>query len=85
MAGPGSLLAIELAGGYDAAADVAQRCSLITHAVSLGGVDTLIQHPAGLTHRPVDAEARPDDAMLRISVGLEDVEDLWADLDGALG
>ncbi len=85
MAGPGSLLALELRGGYAAAADVAQRCALITHAVSLGGVDTLIQHPAGLTHRPVAAEARPDDALLRLSVGLEDVEDLWGDLDAALG
>ena len=85
MAGPGSLLAMELRGGYAAAATVAQRCALITHAVSLGGVDTLIQHPAGLTHRPVAAEARPDDALLRLSVGLEDVEDLWADLDAALG
>lgn len=85
MAGPGSLLAMELRGGYAAAATVAQRCALITHAVSLGGVDTLIQHPAGLTHRPVAAEARPDDALLRLSAGLEDVEDLWADLDAALG
>ncbi|MFC4787066.1 trans-sulfuration enzyme family protein [Nocardioides sp. MAHUQ-72] len=84
MAGPGSLLALELRGGYAAAAAVAQRCRLITHAVSLGGVDTLIQHPAGLTHRPVAAEARPGDALLRISVGLEGVEDLWADLDAAL-
>jgi cystathionine beta-lyase/cystathionine gamma-synthase len=85
MAGPGSLLAIELRGGYAAAAAVAQGCSLITHAVSLGGVDTLIQHPAGLTHRPVVAAARPDDALLRLSVGLEEIEDLWADLDAALG
>ncbi|HEU4810830.1 MAG TPA: PLP-dependent aspartate aminotransferase family protein [Nocardioides sp.] len=84
MAGPGSLLAFELRGGYDAAAVVAQRCELITHAVSLGGVDTLIQHPAGLTHRPVAAEARPDEALLRVSVGLEGVEDLWADLERAL-
>ena len=85
MVGPGSLLAMELRGGYAAAATVAQRCSLITHAVSLGGVDTLVQHPAGLTHRPVAAEARPDDALLRLSVGLEGVEDLWADLEAALG
>jgi methionine-gamma-lyase len=84
LAGPGSLLALELAGGYDAAAAVAARCRLITHAVSLGGVDTLVQHPAGLTHRPVAADARPDPALLRLSVGLEDVEDLWADLEAAL-
>jgi cystathionine beta-lyase/cystathionine gamma-synthase len=84
MSGPGSLLAFELAGGYDAAASTAQRCRLITHAVSLGGVDTLVEHPAGLTHRPVEASARPGEGMLRLSVGLEDVEDLWADLESAL-
>lgn len=84
MSGPGSLLSFELRGGYDAAAAVVHTCRLITHAVSLGGVDTLIQHPAGLTHRPVAAEARPDPALLRLSVGLEDVEDLWADLERAL-
>lgn len=85
MSGPGSLLAFELRGGYAAAASAAQGCELITHAVSLGGVDTLIQHPAGLTHRPVTADARPDQALLRISVGLEDAEDLWAELDRVLG
>ncbi|WP_121254442.1 trans-sulfuration enzyme family protein [Nocardioides ferulae] len=85
MAGPGSMLAFELAGGYAAAAATAGGCALITHAVSLGGVDTLVQHPAGLTHRPVAAAARPDAALLRLSVGLEDVEDLWADLEQALG
>jgi len=84
MSGPGSLLAFELAEGFESAARVAAGCALITHAVSLGGVDTLIQHPAGLTHRPVTADARPDAALLRLSVGLEDVEDLWDDLDRAL-
>lgn len=84
MSGPGSLLAFELSGGYAAASEVAQRCRLITHAVSLGGVDTLIQHPAGLTHRPVAAQARPAEALLRVSAGLEGVEDLWRDLEVAL-
>lgn len=84
MAGPGSVLALELAGGYDAAAAVAGRCRLVTHAVSLGGVDTLVQHPAALTHRPVVADARPGDGLLRLSVGLEHVDDLWADLAAAL-
>lgn len=84
MSGPGSLLAFELRGGYAAAARTAAQCRLVTHAVSLGGVDTLIQHPAGLTHRPVAADARPDEALLRISAGLEGVEDIWADLDAAL-
>ncbi|WP_433310691.1 trans-sulfuration enzyme family protein [Micromonospora sp. CA-269861] len=84
MAGPGSLLAFEVRGGAPAAAAVAGACRLITHAVSLGGVDTLIQHPASLTHRPVEGDAKPAAALLRLSVGLEDPEDLRADLAQAL-
>ncbi len=83
MAGPGAVLAFDL-GSYDAARAVVQGCRLITHAVSLGGVDSLIQHPASLTHRPVAAEARPSAGVLRLSVGLEDARDLIADLDAAL-
>ncbi|WP_412750975.1 trans-sulfuration enzyme family protein [Krasilnikovia sp. M28-CT-15] len=82
--GPGAMLAFEVSGGYAAAARVAAGCTLITHAVSLGGVDSLIQHPASLTHRPVAAEAKPDGGLLRLSVGLEDPADLWADLMRAL-
>ncbi|MBO4210683.1 PLP-dependent transferase, partial [Micromonospora echinofusca] len=63
---------------------VAGACRLITHAVSLGGVDTLIQHPASLTHRPVAGDAKPAAALLRLSVGLEDPEDLCDDLAQAL-
>ncbi|WP_353354191.1 PLP-dependent transferase [Intrasporangium sp. DVR] len=84
MAGPGSILAIVLEGGYASAAAFAESCRLITHAVSLGGVDTLIQHAAALTHRPVAPEARPNAGLLRLSVGLEHPADLIADLDGAL-
>ncbi|WP_327029084.1 PLP-dependent aspartate aminotransferase family protein [Micromonospora sp. NBC_01740] len=84
MNGPGSLLAFEVRGGAPAAAAVANACRLITHAVSLGGVDTLIQHPASLTHRPVEGEAKPCGGLLRVSVGLEDAEDLRADLAQAL-
>ncbi|MFE9190782.1 trans-sulfuration enzyme family protein [Micromonospora sp. NPDC007208] len=84
MAGPGSLLAFEVRGGAPAAAAVAGACRLITHAVSLGGVDTLIQHPASLTHRPVEGDAKPAAALLRLSVGLEDPEDLRTDLAQAL-
>ncbi|MEU8297355.1 PLP-dependent aspartate aminotransferase family protein [Micromonospora sp. NPDC048909] len=84
LAGTGSLLAIEVRGGAAAAATVAGACRLITHAVSLGGVDTLIQHPASLTHRPVEGDAKPAGGLLRISVGLEDPEDLRADLAQAL-
>ena len=64
------------------------RVELITPVVSLGSRDTLIQHPAGLTHRIVSDEAREvggiSPGLLRISVGIEDVDDLWDDLDHAL-
>lgn len=57
-------------------------------AVSLGSVDSLIQHPASLTHHIVDPANRQaagiSDQMLRLSIGLEDVDDLWADLEQAL-
>ncbi|WP_370890375.1 PLP-dependent aspartate aminotransferase family protein [Janibacter sp. GXQ6167] len=84
MLGGGAMVAFAPKGGYAAAAEVVRRCQLITHAVSLGGVDTLIQHPASLTHRPVEAEAKPGDDLLRLSVGLEALEDLLDDLDQAL-
>jgi methionine-gamma-lyase len=61
---------------------------LVTPAVSLGSADTLIQHPAGLTHRLVDPDARAaagiSPGLLRLAVGLEDVHDLWVDLERAL-
>ncbi|HEX2704447.1 MAG TPA: PLP-dependent transferase [Candidatus Lustribacter sp.] len=84
MRGAGSILAIELRGGYDAASTTANGCCLITHAVSLGGVDSLIQHPAALTHRPVAPPARPAASVLRLSIGLEDPQDIIDDLDKAL-
>ena len=84
MAGPGAILSFEVDGGFEHAARVASACELITHAVSLGGVDTLIQHPASLTHRPVTADAKPVAGLLRVSVGLEDIDDLWSDLYAAL-
>ena len=83
MSGPGALVAFRLAGGYAAASAFVEHLDLVTHAVSLGGVDTLIQHPASLTHRLVVADARPDDDLLRLSLGLEAVEDVIADLDKA--
>ena len=84
LAGPGSIIALELAGGYDAAARFTESCELVTHAVSLGGVDSLVQHPASLTHRPVAGEAKPGAAVVRLSIGLEHVDDLTADLMAAL-
>jgi methionine-gamma-lyase len=84
QAGPGAVMAMTLAGGYCAATKVAAACRLVTHAVSLGGVDSLVQHPAALTHRPVTDDAKPSAALLRLSIGLEDPADIIADLAAAL-
>lgn len=83
MAGPGSMMAIDV-GSYERAAHVAGATKLFTHAVSLGGVDSLVQHPASLTHRPVAAEAKPNAGVLRLSIGLEYADDLIADLRQAI-
>jgi len=82
------VIAFEVRGGIDAAARLLASLRLVTPAVSLGSTDTLIQHPAALTHRLVDpsakAEAGITDGLLRLSVGLEDADDLWADLSRGL-
>ena len=79
MDGFGAMLAFEVSGGADAAQAVADRVRVIVHATSLGGVETLIERRS----RYAD-EAAPE-ALLRVSVGIEDVEDLWDDLERALG
>ncbi|MEV1290144.1 PLP-dependent aspartate aminotransferase family protein [Micromonospora sp. NPDC049679] len=84
MRGPGAMVALQLSGGYEQAVRVTNAVRLFTHAVSLGGVDSLIQHPAALTHRPVAAAARPSADIIRLSIGLEDPDDLRADLAQAL-
>jgi methionine-gamma-lyase len=84
MDGPGAMLSFEVQGGYEAACRVAASVRLVTHAVSLGGVDSLIQHAASLTHRPVAGEAKPHASLLRLSVGLEEPADVLADLTQAL-
>ncbi|WLT33053.1 PLP-dependent aspartate aminotransferase family protein [Geothrix sp. PMB-07] len=88
MKGPGSLMAFEVVGGFEAASVVMSEVKLMTPAVSLGSVDTLIQHPAALTHRVVNPDAREhsgiSQSLMRLSVGLENPEDLWADLEQAL-
>lgn len=83
MSGPGSLMSFELESA-EHAERMPSFVKLVTHAVSLGGVDTLIQHPAGLTHRPVAAEAKPHATMLRVSIGLEDPADIVSDLIQAI-
>ena len=84
MRGGGAMVSIDMAGGFDAAQRLCSRLQLVLHAVSIGGVDTLIQHPAALTHRPVAAAAKPGQGVLRISVGLEDPADIIADFAHAL-
>ncbi|MEU6140958.1 PLP-dependent transferase [Streptomyces sp. NPDC047081] len=82
----GAMIAFEVAGDPH---EVIANVDLITPAVSLGSVDTLIQHPASISHRIVDPADRRgagvSDRLLRLSVGLEEVEDLWSDLNQALG
>ena len=88
MRGPGAMISVELTGGWDAAAVLMESVHLFTPAVSLGSTDSLIQHPAGLTHRIVDIKGQEaggiGSGLVRLSVGLEDQEDLWEDLDQAL-
>jgi cystathionine beta-lyase/cystathionine gamma-synthase len=88
LRGPGAVLSFEISGGLETAARVMSAVRLVTPAVSLGSTDTLIQHPAALTHRLVDPAAKAElgitDGLLRLSVGLEDAEDLWTDLTHAL-
>lgn len=81
MYGAGAMVSIELKNGFAAAEAFCKGLRLITHAVSLGGVDTLIEHPAALTHRLVAAEVKPSEGLLRISVGLESFDDLARDLE----
>ena len=86
--GPGTMIGLTVAGGYDAARALVQAVTLMTPAVSLGSVDTLVQHPAGLTHRVLSDDARSEGGiapgLVRLSVGLESADDLWADLAAAL-
>jgi len=88
MSGPGAILAFDVVGGAAAARQVLQGVRLATPAVSLGNTDTLIEHPAGLTHRLVDPQALAAEGitpgLLRLSVGLEDPEEIWLDLALAL-
>jgi len=89
MDGFGAMLCFGVKGGLDGGRILMNHLRLITLAVSLGGVESLIQHPASMTHAGVPREERLaagiGDELVRLSVGCEDVEDLMADLDQALG
>lgn len=88
MRGPGSMISFELKGGFDAGEQMINSVQIATLAVSLGGVETLIQHPASMTHASLSPKARLEgnitDGLVRLSVGIEDVEDLINDLSRAL-
>ena len=88
MKGFGSMISFELKGGMEAGRVLMDNVHLATLAVSLGGVETLIEHPASMTHASMRAEDRIaagfSDGLVRYSVGIEDVEDLIADLRHAL-
>ncbi len=88
MSGFGGMIAFELNGGFDAGTAMMDRLTLIQRAVSLGDAESLIQHPASMTHSTYSREERLkhgiSDGLVRLSVGLEDVEDLVSDLDTAL-
>jgi methionine-gamma-lyase len=85
----GGMIAFEVKGGLEAGACMMNNVKVATLAVSLGNVDTLIQHPASMTHASVPREARLQmgitDGLVRLSVGIEDAQDIIADLDQALG
>lgn len=88
MSGPGSIIAFELRGGVDAGRQLMNNLRLITLAVSLGGVESLIEHPASMTHKGVPEEERRRQhitpGLVRLAVGCEDFEDLRIDLEQAL-
>ncbi len=86
--GPGAMISFELKGGLDAGVRLINSTRLCALAVSLGGVETLIQHPASMTHATMPADLRRQakitDGLIRLSVGIEAVEDIVADLVRAL-
>lgn len=88
MSGFGGMISFEVAGGVQAGARLMNAVRLCTLAVSLGDCDTLIQHPASMTHSTYSPEQRKKagiaDGLIRISVGIEHVDDIVADLDQAL-
>ena len=88
MRGFGSMIAFELKGGLEAGRRLMNHVKLATLAVSLGGVETLIEHPASMTHAAMAKEDREaagfTDGLVRYSVGIEDADDLIADLEQAL-
>ena len=88
MRGFGGMISFVVKGGLEAASRLLSTCRIFTLAESLGGVESLIEHPAIMTHASLPAATRQalgiDDGLIRISVGIEHVDDLLADLERAL-
>lgn len=88
MDGFGGIVSVRVKGGYDAAKRFCERTRLFTLAESLGGVESLVNHPAVMTHASVPVERRATlgiaDDLVRLSVGVEAVADLWVDLSSSL-
>lgn len=88
MKGPGTMISFGLHGGLEAGKRMMNSVQLALLAVSLGGIETLIQHPASMTHSKLTKEARLaagiSDGLVRLSVGIENVDDIIADLNQAL-
>ncbi len=88
MSGPGGMISFDVVGGIEGGKKVMNNVKLCQLAVSLGGVETLIQHPASMTHAIMPKEERLKahitDGLVRLSVGIEDADELIADLDQAL-
>jgi methionine-gamma-lyase len=88
MSLPGAIIAFEIKGGYEDGIKVMNSVQLCKLAVSLGDAETLIEHPASMTHSPYTKEEREavgiSDGLIRLAVGLENVEDIIHDLDQAL-
>lgn len=89
MSGFGGMITFYLKGGLPAARNMLEKVKVFSLAESLGGVESLIEHPAIMTHASVPAEMRKelgiDDGLVRLSVGIEDIQDLLNDLEQALG
>jgi cystathionine gamma-lyase len=88
MLGFGGMISFTAKGGLAKAKAIVEGTKIFALAESLGGVESLIEHPAVMTHASIPAENRKklgiDDGFIRISVGVEGLEDLWADLENAL-
>jgi len=88
MKGPGAMISFGLKGGFEAGKKMMDHVKLALLAVSLGGIETLIQHPASMTHSKLSKEAKDlagiTDGLVRLAVGIENVEDIISDLDQAL-